>query len=330
LIDNKIKKIVLTGGPCAGKTTVFEAIADNLRNKGYYVITIGETATELIKNNFLPSSNKEHILMFQDIVLKTQYIKESVAEIYAEEIAKKQKVIILCDRGILDNRAYLESQEDFEFILNKNNLDEFHILNKYDLVIDLLSTASYKKESYELNGIRSESVEEAEALDKKTSMAWMHHNNMKIIKPTEKIEDKILEVLNVIDGYLNNGNCNNKKIYKLESINDLSVFNSENSKQIDIMDFHLDNGKIIRQKNYRNSVVYMCDNEIIDPNQFTDYLYENKILYLTSTKEIIFIEDGNIYKIINNSNNELYLECDSNLNLSNEKSLVKRKKTGNI
>lgn len=215
--DNKITKIVLTGGPCAGKTTIFNVIADDLRKKGYYVISINETATELINSKILPSSDKDHILMFQSMVLQHQYTKESIAEEYAKEMAKNNEVIILYDRGIMDNRAYLESQEDFESILERNKLDELEILNSYDLVIDLLSTASYKKDSYELNGVRSESVYEAEVIDKKTSMAWMHHKNLEIIKPTETIDEKIAEVLNIIDKYLNNKLYKSKDLFKLEN-----------------------------------------------------------------------------------------------------------------
>jgi len=115
--DKDIIKIVLTGGPCAGKSTVFDTLNDYLTEKGYYVITVSETATELIRSKILPNpSDKEHTLMFQDILLHQQYTKELISEVYAKKISKNQKVVILYDRAILDNRAYLDSKEDFDSI----------------------------------------------------------------------------------------------------------------------------------------------------------------------------------------------------------------------
>lgn len=335
--EKDITKIVLTGGPCAGKTTIFKKIADYLIDKGYYVITIPETATELIKSRILPSSNREHTLMFQNIVLQQQYIKERVAEEYAKAISKNSKVIILYDRGILDNRAYLESQEDFEFILNNNNIEELSMLNKYDLVIDLISTSVYKKDSYKLDGVRSESIEEAALLDRETSMAWIHHNNLKVVKPTENIDDKVNKVFNIVDNFLNNNECENKKLYELDNSSDLSIYNGDNSKKLDIYYIYLDNGMIITKKNYRKSSILIYNGQKITSDQFTDLIYLNKVLHVDSIKVICYIDDGNIYKIISD-NKQLYLECDDqallklpdNLILSKNKTLVKKKKSGNI
>ena len=45
----KIVKIVLTGGPCAGKTTAKAWIEDAFTKMGYVVLFVSETATELIQ-----------------------------------------------------------------------------------------------------------------------------------------------------------------------------------------------------------------------------------------------------------------------------------------
>ena len=42
-------KVVLTGGPCAGKTSALTKIEEELIEKGYKVFIVSETATELIK-----------------------------------------------------------------------------------------------------------------------------------------------------------------------------------------------------------------------------------------------------------------------------------------
>ena len=50
----QIQKIVITGGPCAGKTTALSWIANDLPQKGYRVVFVPETATELIGGGITP------------------------------------------------------------------------------------------------------------------------------------------------------------------------------------------------------------------------------------------------------------------------------------
>lgn len=42
---NTIKKIVLTGGPCAGKTTALVKVIEHFTSLGYKVFTIPEVPT---------------------------------------------------------------------------------------------------------------------------------------------------------------------------------------------------------------------------------------------------------------------------------------------
>ena len=53
-----VGKIVLTGGPCAGKTTALARIEQDLSEKGYHVFVVGESATELIKGGIKPFGEK--------------------------------------------------------------------------------------------------------------------------------------------------------------------------------------------------------------------------------------------------------------------------------
>lgn len=49
-----ITKIVITGGPCAGKTTGMSWIQNAFTERGYKVLFISETATELISGGVAP------------------------------------------------------------------------------------------------------------------------------------------------------------------------------------------------------------------------------------------------------------------------------------
>ena len=49
-----ITKIVITGGPCAGKTTAMGRIQREFGKMGYKVLFVSETATELITGGVAP------------------------------------------------------------------------------------------------------------------------------------------------------------------------------------------------------------------------------------------------------------------------------------
>ena len=51
---NRISKIVITGGPCAGKSTAMSWIRNAFSHRGYTVLIVPETATELITGGVAP------------------------------------------------------------------------------------------------------------------------------------------------------------------------------------------------------------------------------------------------------------------------------------
>lgn len=198
-----VKKIVLTGGPGSGKTKVLESLVSNYKEKGYKVIVVPETATELITNGISPADGTISMLDFQDFVLMTQLSKEAVVNRMLE-FSKAKDTLIICDRGTLDGLAYV-SKDDFELVLRGLKLEGINsnvlnLLNAYDLVIDLVGS----KEFYttENNKARRENPDEAMDIGKKTLKAWLGHNKLKIVLPQERIEDKINKVISIIDDLL--------------------------------------------------------------------------------------------------------------------------------
>lgn len=105
-------KIVLTGGPCAGKTTAISKIEEELTSLGYYVIIIPESATELINSGIKPFGNsKIDLLNFQKLILNYQLGKENFYQQAIKLLDKDTKCIIICDRGALDNQAYITKEQ---------------------------------------------------------------------------------------------------------------------------------------------------------------------------------------------------------------------------
>ena len=74
-----IQKIVITGGPCGGKTTALTWIANNLPQWGYRVLFVPETATELIGGGITPWGCGTN-LDYQRCQMELQLTKERLFE----------------------------------------------------------------------------------------------------------------------------------------------------------------------------------------------------------------------------------------------------------
>ena len=193
----KISKIVLTGGPCAGKTTALSWINNYFTKKGYTVLFVPETATELISNGVAPWTCGTSV-DFQLLLMKLQKYKERTYE-EAAKTMDNDKFLIICDRGALDNKAYM-SVDDFKKVLSELKTNEIKERDSYDAVFHLVSAAKGKEEAYTLdnNQARTETVDEARILDDKIISAWTGHPHFRIIDNSTDFEQKLERLLKEI------------------------------------------------------------------------------------------------------------------------------------
>ena len=134
-----VTKIVITGGPCAGKSTALSRIQEEFTTLGYTVLFVPETATELINGGIAPWTCKNSD-EFQKYLMQLQINKEKLFEKAASSM-HTDKVLIVCDRGMLDNKAYM-SNEGFNDALLDLNLNEIELRDSYDAVFHLVTAAN--------------------------------------------------------------------------------------------------------------------------------------------------------------------------------------------
>ena len=72
---------------------------------GYQVIFVPECATELINAGISGITCKD-VVAFQNALMKLQIEREKIYEEAAKTL-KSDKILIVCDRGIMDSKAYL-------------------------------------------------------------------------------------------------------------------------------------------------------------------------------------------------------------------------------
>ena len=192
-MSKRIIKIVLTGGPAAGKTTLISRILKEFKQEdGWRVITIPETATELISGfGIKPFGNCMSMLKFQDFVIADQIHKEKLA-LWAAEVVPEKDVLVIYDRALMDDKAYISDDEFAATLAGFDGRTEKTVLAGYDEELHHVTCAKGAEFAYDLgNEARTESIEYAREMDDRTLRAWSGHPNLRIIDNAINFEDKI-------------------------------------------------------------------------------------------------------------------------------------------
>ena len=197
----EVTKIVITGGPCAGKSTAFSRIQEEFTSMGYNVLFVPETATELINGGIAPWTCKTSD-EFQKYLMRLQLEKEKIF-VDATSSMSGEKFLIVCDRGMLDNKSYMTSF-GFQSVLNELNLNETELRDNYDAVFHLVTAANGAEEFYTTanNTARTETPEEARKIDEKLISAWTGHPHFRVIDNSTTFDGKIKRLIKEIATFL--------------------------------------------------------------------------------------------------------------------------------
>lgn len=174
---SRVFKIVLTGGPCGGKTSSLEKIKSHFKNQ-IKIISIPELATVTIESGMtiVPEQfTAETHQQLTEAMIKMQLNTEKYFETLS--ILSKQDVIIVCDRGTCDNFAYC-SEENKIKILKENDWNMTYLsYSRYDMVLHIMSASLGVQNFYgsETNKSRYEQADQAQILDQKTLNCWIDH-----------------------------------------------------------------------------------------------------------------------------------------------------------
>ncbi len=267
----EITKIVITGGPCAGKSTAMSWIQNFFTKQGIRVLFISETATELINGGVAPWTCKTN-LEYQKYHFRLQLLKE---EIYCSAASNfiEDNVLIVCDRGTLDNKAYM-SDEEFEQALKDLGTNEIDLRDNYDAVFHLTTAAKVAAEFYTLsnNTARKETLEEAIEIDDKLIASWTGHPHYRIIDNSVNFEEKMKKLLSEISSVFGTA-----KPYEIErkfviKYPDLEYLNSlPTCKKVEIVQTYLsdpgDETEVrVRRRGLNGNYIYFktCKKKVTD------------------------------------------------------------------
>lgn len=186
-------------------------VRERLAQAGVPAFFVEEAATSLIEEGISPTTLGT-MALFQTRVAALQIARETAACTKAASLearlqhnakdtagANPTETVVICDRGICDGAAYLD-QTDYLYVLEDNGLDHNTAMQRYDAVFCLESTAKMAGSTYTTanNTARSETAEEAAALDDRTAAAWREHPHFHFIKNEAQFDTKAEALVNAI------------------------------------------------------------------------------------------------------------------------------------
>ncbi len=178
--SKQAKRIVLTGGPGAGKTT---AAALLRREVGPKIVVVPEAATMLFTSGFPRHKETFAIKATQKAIFHVQMNLEDV------QSAAYPDRFLLCDRGTVDSSIYWPDGIDNFFQTIGSSLQEQ--FDRYDAVVFFETSAVANIDVEDSNPARNESIEESIKLDKHLREVWSQHKNFHFIPHDASFMKKI-------------------------------------------------------------------------------------------------------------------------------------------
>lgn len=177
-----IKRITVTGPPCAGKSTIIKTFSREFKDT---IQCVPEIATIVITElGITPETKESSIVLTKEFGHTLYYVQQSLEKL-SEEIARKTgKKALLLDKSCLDVAVHFlrigETLKEYENYFNTT------ILNNYkesDLVLFL---GLPRKDIYDNvkknNAARRETYEEAKHAEEVYLKVWQNHPSLVYIK----------------------------------------------------------------------------------------------------------------------------------------------------
>lgn len=182
------RRIVLTGGPGAGKTAVLELLRHSLCE---HVAVLPEAAGIVFGGGFPRSAVPAVRRAAQQAIYHVQLGLETDAE-------SRSMGIVLCDRGVVDGSAYWPAPGDFWHAVGSNDADA---LRRYDAVIHLRVPDEANGYGHQ-NPLRVETAQQARTIDDRILHAWENHPRQHVIEANADFMTKAQQALAILQAEL--------------------------------------------------------------------------------------------------------------------------------
>src|SRR3954464_6729220 len=128
-----VPRIVLTGGPCAGKTSALSRLRARLQTYGRRVYTTSEASTLMLDGGaFVVGTTPSQQKTYQAGVLRITRAIEDALLAFARSVG--DRAVLVCDRGAMDGKAYIPASLWDELLRETENAEAALRDGRYDAV----------------------------------------------------------------------------------------------------------------------------------------------------------------------------------------------------
>jgi predicted ATPase len=181
----RVRRIAVTGGPGAGKTTLWRSI---IAEHGERIVAVPEVATLMLRHVFPPVQTERERRALQRSIFRVQHDLEAV-----HEVQLRAGQVLLCDRGTPDGGGYWpEGHEAFAAAMLTTCEAE---LARYEAVLFLETAAADNLAIAANNDTRTEDRDAAVAVDRRLHAVWSRHPKFHHVACEAVFEDKIERAL---------------------------------------------------------------------------------------------------------------------------------------
>jgi len=191
-------RIVITGGPGAGKTAVLELAR---RELCAHVEILPESASIVFGGGF-PRLASSHARRCAQRAI--YHVQDELENMMAFPTTEGSPASLLCDRGTLDALAYWPDSSPMTFLAAMNTTIERE-LSRYSAIIHL--RVPELAEEYRQSVIRKEPYVEARAIDDRLLDIWARHPRRTIINGKHDFMVKAADALRVIKSEISSHQC---------------------------------------------------------------------------------------------------------------------------
>jgi predicted ATPase len=187
-----LRRIAVTGGPGAGKTSVWRELGSA---HGQRLAPVPEVATALLSHVFPGVQNSGERCAVQRAIF---YVQQNLEAIHDARLRDGQ--VLICDRGVPDGAGYWP--EGPAAFFDAMGVDWSSEVMRYDAVLFLETAAAGGLSIAAGNDTRTESLTAAVQIDQQLRQVWAQHPKLCFVPHEREFSVKVARGLAVLRQWL--------------------------------------------------------------------------------------------------------------------------------
>jgi CYTH domain-containing protein len=195
--DNRVYRLVLTGGPCGGKTTGQARLCTFFESIGWKVYRVPATSTVLagagVKSDISKLSDDILVQFYGNLLKMVMQIEQTYFDLASTCV---ENCLVVCDGGTMDLRANLTDEQWLRVMSDAGWNDVELRDSRYNQTVHMVSVANATNgRRRHFSSHTSMDMETARQRDLMVSQAWVGHPYYDVIDNSTDFDRKLMRMI---------------------------------------------------------------------------------------------------------------------------------------